>query len=245
MKGTAMKGTTMKRSTMTRTPRPAAPAATPEPLPSTAHRVARTALVVGALALVGVIAAVGASAAGSTDRVHAPAHHAGPGDGPGEAPPPPELGDTVGVLGLGGQPLVGLDGQPLQLTLAEITPPVPANANEAPPTSGPYTEDTQTLNVLEAHIATVQQVADDRQYSLVQRFDLLTVNGLLGAADGQSSTLSTHRAAVGGIDAGTAPCAAVTATVSAIDGQGTDPIVGLGASSFGRRLDDARVALGC
>jgi hypothetical protein len=230
---------------MKRTPIQAAPAATPDPLPSTIHRVTRTALVVGALALLGVVAAVGASADGSTDRAHAPAHHAGPGDGPGEAPPPPELGDVVGVLGLNGQPLVGLDGQPLQLTLAEITPPVPDNASEPPPASGPYPEDAQTLNVLEAHIATVQQVADDRQYSLVQRFDLLAANGLLVAADGQPTTLSTVRAAVGGIDAGTASCPTAVATVSAVDGQGADPVVGLGASSFGRRLDDARVTLGC
>jgi hypothetical protein len=139
-------------------------------------RIRCTALVLSWLIVVGVAASLGVSAVSAAGPAHT--HE------PGSPPPPPEAGQTIGVVGLDGQPVLGPDGQPLEIQLDAAPPPVPANASEVlGPDAGPPTEDVETLSLLDAEARTLEELADTMDYTQAERVDFYAENGLAAPTD--------------------------------------------------------------
>lgn len=239
------------------TPRPLPAAPVDEP-PSLRERAGRAALALGVLAAVAALAVTAVSVSGATPDPGADAHgHGGhvAADVPmaDDLPPPADAFDTVGVLDLFGNPLRGLDGQPLRVPLDERSPArVPANAHESlPPDAGDPTEGTAEVDLLTAHLGTLDQVADDLRYTLVQRFDLFRINGLVTDAPGRPGGLDEFRALLVSVEqqaASDQPQLACPATASAIgqaDGAPVDLIAGTAAVHVRDELDAIRADVGC
>jgi hypothetical protein len=169
-----------------------------------------------------------------------------------DVPPLPAPGEVVGVLDLFGRPLLGPDAQPLEVPLRPPAPRLPANAGEVSVPGGtPPTEGVSEVDLLTAHAVTLNEVANDERYSLVQRFDLFRANGLVSSAAGQPDGAEAYRALLAQLDQQLAAdqtaiaCATATSVLGYSDGVPTDLIAGLAVGQLHAEVVLARDVLGC
>jgi hypothetical protein len=243
-------------STTLSTHRPGPPADdVPSARPSLGRRLRATAAATaGLVAVLAVaVAAVSAGAAPSADDTDSDhVDHAAMGAPMADdAPPLPSPTEEVGVLDLFGRPLLGPDGQPLEVALRPPEPRRPANAHEiyVPDGSEP-TALVSDVGLLTAHAVTLNEVANDEGYTLVQRFDLFRANGLVSSASGTPSGADTYRAHLAQLDqqaAADAPSACSTAATVAgqSDGVPADLVAGLAVAQLHAEIELTRQSLGC
>jgi hypothetical protein len=167
-------------------------------------------------------------------------------------PLPPDAGEMVGVLDLFGRPVLGPDGQTLAIPLRPPTPRLPANADEVlPPGGDPAVPEVVEVDIFTAHARTLNEVATDEQYTLVQRFDLFAANGLLSPAEGSTGGLAAYRNLLSTLDqqvaAGqtSAACATASAARGQSDGVPSDLIAGPSRAPLHDEVAGTGEVLGC
>lgn len=235
--------------------RPLPTTSDPERPPSLAGRVRTTALALGVLGVITALAVAGVSAgattgdplAGPDDHDHAAAVAPLVDEG---TPPPPAPGEEVGVLDLFGRPLLGPDGQPLRVPLRPPGPRLPANPDEVYVGDGAPAVTTE-VDLLTAHAVTLNEVANDERYTLVQRFDLFAANGLITAAPGHPGGDAAYRALLAELDQAASsaqPALACPTAASAVGSSDTVPddlVAGLAVEQLRAEVERFREVAGC
>lgn len=241
------------------TPTPSRPLSTavrtPRPAPSFRARLRATTAAVAALVVVGALAVAAVSVSGAAPG---PAGHDHAANVPvgvplaSDEPALPTADVEVGVLDVFGNPLLDLDGEPLQVPLPDLAPTrLPPDAAQPPAVDDPPTEGTVEVGLFEATVATLDQVATDQGYTLVERFDLLRLNGMLVDAEGQPGGLDAFRALLATFEYEVprgnrhAACATATTALEQSDGVPVDLIAGAGVGALRAELLARRAELPC
>jgi hypothetical protein len=205
------------------------------------HRITQTAAAFATLALLGIALTVAVTMASAADR---------PTNGGSAAPAPPDPEATLGVLGLDGRPIVGIDGGAVRLPLSEL-PPLPDNVGEAlDPTAQP-TELTLTRSLLEAHRQTLAAVADHERYGVVDQLDFYVRNGALVPADVGGDPTSELRTTLATAESQAAArqtaaaCTSLATAAAGLDGQAPDLVGGLARPSLADTVARRQVELAC